>query len=170
MSERPEHFLGARPTVAEALRDLRVIASIKKLRGRYPLAKVQWLRLRSEVLEGPYTGKTTPAKVLLDDLIGPAAEAALRRDAPEPSRGPFARSRSAVGVNAGFAASRSAFDSRYGRVSDGDESVSPSAPDSLSDLLAEAAYDESASLYLGVLLWLAFLLAILRDEDGRRAG
>ncbi len=153
LAERPGHFLGARPSLEGALADPRVAEAIGKLRGQYPPGRVGWLRFRSEVAEGPYTGDDAPLAEIIDALAGPAAEADVRRDAPELVRGPLARNRVEVAVG-----------------------VTPSGPmrNGVSDTAADAwadgpdtATDEDASVgfYLAVLLAIAMLLASV--ERGR---
>jgi hypothetical protein len=153
LAERPGHFLGAHPSLERTLADPRVVEAIGKLRGQYPPGRVGWLRFRSEVAEGPYTGEDPPLAAIIDALAGPAAEAEVRRDAAEAVRGPLARSRVevSVGVTPG-GPMRAASPGAY--ISESDDE-----PDAASD------EDADAGLYLAVLLAIAMLLASV--ERGR---
>ena len=153
LSERPGHFLGTHLSLERTLGDPRVVESVRRLRGQYPPGRVGWLRFRSEVAEGPYTGEDAPLAVIIDALAGPAAEAEVRRDAPETVRGPLARSRVevAVGVTPAGPMRATSFDADISRSADE----------------ADTAGDEDATagFYLAVLLAIAMLLASV--ERGR---
>ena len=136
-------------SLERTLADPRVVEAIHKLRGQYPPGRVGWLRFRSEVAEGADTGDHAPLAAVIDVLAGPAAEAEVRRDAPESVRGPLARSR----VEAAVAIGAMPVGPIRGPSLDAD------GPDTAGD------EDESASLYLAVLLAIAMLLASV--ERGR---
>jgi hypothetical protein len=155
LAERPGHFLGAHPSLERTLADPRVVEAIRKLRGQYPPGRVGWLRFRSEVAEGPYTGELVPLAAMVDPIAGPAAEADVRRDAPEPVRGPLARSR----VEATVAVGMTPAGPRRAASLDADIFASANEADTASD------EDASAGLYLAVLLAIAMLLASV--ERGR---
>jgi hypothetical protein len=153
LAERPGHFLGADPSLERTLADPRVVEAIRKLRGQYPPGRVGWLRFRSEVAEGHYTGENAPLAAIIDALAGPAAEADVRRDAAEAVRGPLARSRAEVTVAIGATPAGPI----RGASFDADVSASADGP--------ETAGDEDSGLYLAVLLAIAMLLASV--ERGR---
>ena len=100
LAERPKHFLGTHPSLERTLADPEVAEAIRKLRGQYPDGRVGWLRFRSEVESGPFTGDVAPLETIVDALAGPPAEAEVRRDAAQAVRGPLARARAEVVVGA----------------------------------------------------------------------
>ncbi|WP_435010404.1 hypothetical protein P12x_001669 [Tundrisphaera lichenicola] len=92
VSERPGHYLGVYPTVAQALIDPRVIKARDRLRCKYPAERVEWLLLRARAARGTYTGRGESIEAMIEDLTGPRAEAEnFRLDAPAPIRGPRSR-------------------------------------------------------------------------------
>jgi hypothetical protein len=149
LAERPGHFLGTHPSLERTLADPRVAEAIGKLRGQYPPGRLGWLRFRSDVAEGPYTGEHAPLAAIIDALAGPAAEAEVRRDAPEPVRGPLVRSRAEVSVAIGVTPvgpiRAAALDAKVSGLPDGEDATSDE--------------DSSTGLYLAVLLAIAMLLA-----------
>ncbi|HEY2157167.1 MAG TPA: hypothetical protein VGH33_16180 [Isosphaeraceae bacterium] len=153
LAELPGHFLGTHSSLEQTLADPRVVQAIGKLRGQYPPGRVGWLRFRSEVAEGPYTGEYASLAAIIDSLAGRAAEADVRRDAPEVVRGPFARSRVEVAVGV------TPTGPMRGAFLDADVSASADGAVTAGD------EDESSGLYLAVLLAIAILLASV--EQGR---
>ncbi len=126
-----------------------------KLRGQYPAGRVGWLRFRSEVAEGPYTGENAPLAAIIDALAGPAAEAEVRRDAPETVRGPLTRSRVEVAVGVTPAGPRRA-------------SAADAPREGRSSGEIDAGEESAAGFYMAVLLAIALLMASV--EQGARAG
>lgn len=147
LAERPKHFLGTHPSLERTLADPQVAEAIRRLRGQYPVGRVGWLRFRSEVETGPYTGEVAPLGTIVDALAGPPAEAEVRRDAAEVVRGPLARARAEVAVGATPAGPRRAL-------------VGFAEGDSSAEMPSVREDEETASsLYLAVLLAIAMLLA-----------
>jgi hypothetical protein len=166
LADRPYHFLGAQPNLERALKDPRVLESIAKLESRYPLSRVRWLRMKHDASTGPYTGQTAPIHHLIDDLVGPPAEAEVRRDKPEAVRGPLARSKAAV--RSGSRIYQSTFDHSYIAPFVKSIDLSEEFLDDSTD--AESAPSDSIeALYLTVLLAIALLLAVVRNDPDRRA-
>jgi hypothetical protein len=156
LAERPRHFLGTHPSLETTLAAPEVAEAIRKLRGQYPTGRVGWLRFRSELDAGPYTGEVAPLETVIDALAGPPAEAEVRRDAAEAVRGPLARSRAEVVVGATPVGPRRAI----AGFAEGDSSgETPSVRED----------DTTSSLYLAVLLAIAMLLASVEATRTTRA-
>ena len=101
--ERPNHILGAHPALEpDTWPTLRRGGDPDKLRGQYPPGRVGWLRVRAEASpRGPMPAEgSPPLSTILDALVGPPAEAEVRRDPAESVRGPLARSRVEVAAGA----------------------------------------------------------------------
>jgi hypothetical protein len=98
--DRPDHFLAHFASVSLALADPRVIDARDRLRIKYPTPRVQSLLLRAQTRRGPYLGRSESLDAMVEDLVGfTAAEAEnVRLDAPQPSRGPLIRQKSAKAV------------------------------------------------------------------------
>ena len=151
LADHPGHFLAKFPSVGLALVDDRVVQARERLRVKYPPAKVQSLLLRAGVRRGPYLGRVESLDAMLEDLAGPSAEAEnVRRDAPEPSRGPLVRRR--IGRPVAFSL---AYPSMIGPEFPVDE---PSDPD------AESPIEDFSLFYVTVLLGIAFLLASVQEH------
>jgi hypothetical protein len=97
LQDRPDHFLGQFATVAEALDDPRVVSARERLRKKFPEPKILGLLLRANARRGPYLGRSESLEAMLEDLVGfaPAEAENVRLDAPQPSRGPLIREKSA---------------------------------------------------------------------------
>jgi hypothetical protein len=167
LTERPGHFLGAQPTLSATLADQRVAAALNKLRGQYPPGRVSWLRFRAELEAGPYSGEVEPLAKVLDTLIGPPAEADVRRDAPELARGPLATARARVAVAARDSFAWSA--AEEGET--GEFCVDPPSEESSFDAADSRDNEAFAGFYMAVLLAIALLMAAVERErdNGRRA-
>jgi hypothetical protein len=140
---------------------------LNKLRGQYPPGRVSWLRFRAEIEAGPFTGEVQPLAKVVDALIGPPAEADVRRDAPEPIRGPLAPARSRVAV-----AVRDSLAWNIAGESETDESWAEPPSEESSFEVADAKDNEAfAGFYMAVLLAIALLMATVERErdDNRRA-
>ena len=158
LSERPNHILGAHPTLERTLADPRVVGAIRKLKGRYPPGRIGWLRFRAELAAGSYTGEVPPLATILDALVEPPAQADVRRDPAGSIRGPLARSRAEVAVGAtpagplrAIAAGTNGGSARGARADESDT--------------ATVADEATWSFYLAVLVAIAMLLA--SAESGR---
>ena len=162
LSERPNHILGAHPTLERTLADPRVAGAIRKLRGQYPPGRIGWLRFRAEVAEGLYTGEVASLATILDTLIGPPAEAEVRRDAAESVRGPLARSRAEVAVGAMPAGPLRTIAAGMNGGPVGGAWAAEANPDTVAD-------EATSSLYLAVLLAIAILLASVEPRCKPRA-
>lgn len=159
LAERPNHILGAHPTLERSLADPRVAEAIRKLRGQYPPGRIGWLRFRAEFTAERYTGDVAPLATILDALFGPPAEADVRRDAAESVRGPFARNRVEVSIGTTPAGPR--------RAVVAGSCLGPAGESWTTDEAGSTVADEATSaLYLAVLLAIAMLLASV--ESGRR--
>lgn len=96
ISERPDHFLGKFTTIGEALGDPRVVASMDRLRARFPPMRVAWLLFGARATRGAYTGRTESLGAMIEDLAETHAGVEnIRLDSPQAARGPLARHRSA---------------------------------------------------------------------------
>jgi hypothetical protein len=165
LSERPGHFLGAQPTLTATLADPRVAGALNKLRGQYPPGRVSWLRFRAELEAGPFTGEVQPLAKVVDALIGPPAEADVRRDAAEVARGPLATARARVAV-----AAQSSFAWNVAGEGDtGEYCVEPPSEESCFDMADSKDNEAFAGFYMAVLLAIALLLATVeRERDNNR--
>jgi hypothetical protein len=164
LAERPGHFFGSHSTLQGALADPRVVNALNKLRGQFPPGRVSWLRFRAEVESGPYLGEHAPLSKVLDVLLGPPAEAEVRRDAPERVRGPRAPARSRV------LAAQAAFE--WAEAAEGGTDELPVADGSRFDPAEPETEDSIAGFYMAVLLSIALLMATVereRDHDRRAA-
>jgi hypothetical protein len=164
VSDRPSHYLGRFATVTQALAHPQVIEARERLRVKYPAAKVRSLLLRACASRGPYLGRVESLEAMLEDLAGPSAEAEnIRRDAPQPSRGPLNRQRSPRTL---------AWSLTFPPLSTGvpasTESRFPEPPlDSDEPSDAPSSHNEFTSYYLAVLLAIAFVLATVQQiQDG----
>ena len=157
LSERPNHILGAHPTLEATLADPRVAEAIRKLRGRYPLGRIGWLRFRAEFTEGFYSGEVAPLSTIVEALVGPPAEAEVRRDAAESVRGPLARHRAEVAVGATPSGPLRAIAAGMNGGPAG--GVWADEADT-----AAVADETTSSLYLAVLLAIAMLLASVESS------
>jgi hypothetical protein len=80
VAHRPAHPFAKYPTLAEALADPRIIATIGRLRTAFPPLRVRWLLQRADVLRGAYTGRRASLSIILDDLLGADGLRATRRN------------------------------------------------------------------------------------------
>lgn len=185
--DRAGHFFSHFPTLADALGHDEVRKAVERLREKYPPARVEWLLLAGDSSRGRFTGRATSLAIVLHDLFGTPAEAEVRRDAPEPLRGPVARSRStspeAVSVAAAmssragvlFPGGHSVVDAAplgFGGPVDQSPGSAPSGEPSRSGVTSE---DESVSnYYLAVLFSMALLLSLNPSQgnsgEWRKAG
>jgi hypothetical protein len=165
LTERPGHFLGAQPTLGATLADPRVAGALNKLRGQYPPGRVSWLRFRAEIEAGAFTGESQPLARVVDALIGPPAEADVRRDAPELARGPLATARARVAV-----AAQSSFAWNVAGEGDaGEYWAEPPSEESCFDMADSKDNEAFAGFYMAVLLAIALLLATVeRERDNNR--
>jgi hypothetical protein len=165
VSERPDHYLGRFATISQALGHPQVVEALERLRIKYPPARVQSLLLRACARRGPYLGRVESLDAMIEDLAGPSAAAEnVRRDAPQPSRGPLSRQRATRPV---------AWSLSYPPMSTGlqssRESLLPEPPsDCIEDPEPEPSSEDFAVYYLSVLLAIAFLLATVQQASESR--
>ena len=157
---RPDHFLAGFSTVAGALQDPRVVEARDRLRLKYPPVRVQSLLLRARAARGPYLGRVESIEAMIEDLVGPVEAGAgseyLRKHAAEASRGPTRWNRAGLTSPLVLA---------YSPIGPGPLNSAdwPESGPETGDL------DEATSaFYLTVLLAIAFLLASVQDDPGRR--
>ena len=90
VADRPGHYLADFPGVRRALADPRVAEARDRLRAKYPEARIQGLLVVARAARGPYTGRQESLEIVLEELIGPAAEAEnVRKDVAQAARGPL---------------------------------------------------------------------------------
>ena len=90
VADRPGHYLAGFASVRMALADPRVAEARDRLRAKYPEGRIQGLLIVARAARGPYTGRPESLEVLLEELVGPAAEAEnVRKDVAQAARGPL---------------------------------------------------------------------------------
>jgi hypothetical protein len=162
--DRPDHFFGQFSTVGQALADPRVVIARDRLRIKYPPARVGWMLLRASARRGPYLGRVESLEAMIEDLTSPPAEAEnVRRDAPQPPRGPLSRGRAARTLAWSLSyppmasyQEGSRWPSRPAMVPDWEEDT-PALPG-----------EDFSHYYLSVLLGIAFLLASVQPPPDSR--
>jgi hypothetical protein len=169
LQDRPDHFLSHFPTVAQALDDPRVVIARDRLRAKYPPARVNWLLLKAGTRRGPYLGRAESLEAMIEDLVGfaPVEVENVRLDAPQPSRGPLIRQRSARPVAWSLAyppLNRSTGSSSLGNEP---ESETPSDWDKNEGAGSTEFEGEFFVYYSTVLLAIAFLLATVQEGRER---
>ncbi len=159
VADRPDHFLRQFPTVRSAIGDPRVVEARERLRVKYPSARVRSLLLRAGARRGPFLGRVESLDAMIEDLAGPSAEAEnVRRDAPQPSRGPLTLRRVAQPMvwSLAFPTMKSGPD-RWGEGRLPDE-----AP--IEEVDPEPDREEFVCYYVSALLAIAFLLASVGER------
>lgn len=135
VAAHPGHLFSGSHHLDEAIADRRVIAALKRLRQAFPPGRVRNLVRRSDVARGPYTGRVTSARILLDDLLAPS------RGRP---RGPLKLGSAAVATKAPI--------------------PSPAAAKPTADAPAPPQVDPIVAFSLNVLLAVAMLCALVANE------
>ena len=161
IAHRPEHYLGEYPTIREALEDPRVLDSRDRLRVKHPSLRVERLLFAHRACRGPFTGRPESIAAMVEDLTGLVIEPDhVRRDAPQPTRGPLARSRAArpSALHLAFTAPADRHGSSFEPGSSGEVAATPAADPA-----------DFARFYLGVLLAIACLLASIEAGQGEPA-
>ncbi len=165
LKDRPDHFLGQFPSVAQALDDPRVVAARDKLRIKYPAPRIDWLLLRASARRGPFLGRNESLEAMIEDLVGfTSAEVDdnVRLDAAQLSRGPLIRQKASRPVAWSLAYPPMV---RSNRTSDSDPDNEPETPsdwDHDENRPTGTSEREFVVYYATVLLALAFLLATVQ--------
>ena len=160
VQDRPDHFYAHFSTINKAVSDQRVIEALDRIRIKYPPARVQSLLLRARAARGPYLGRVESLEAMVEDLAGPSAEAEnVRRDAPQPSRGPLNRHRVARPL-----AWSLAYPSMNSGLEGSRDSDLPEAPLDWEEPEVEGPSQEFSVYYLTVLLAIAILLATVQQS------
>ncbi len=79
VNAHPGHLYDGFYHLDEALADRRVMAALKSLRTSFPESRVRSMLQREDVARGPYTGRKSPAVLLLDDMLAAPEKAKTRR-------------------------------------------------------------------------------------------